>query len=200
MPRKGTIALLVLLAGFTLTGVKTVRADDVMDSINQAIEAYRKGDYSGAAGNLDYAAQLMRQKRSERLLSFLPEPLPGWTGEEPKSQAVGQMMFGGMLSGERRYFKGANTITVTIVSDSPMLLQGAMVMLANPMFAGSEGGTLQRIKGQNAMVSYDSSSQSGSVKVIVANRVLVTIDGQGIAQKDLIDYASAINYQKLQSL
>lgn len=200
MPRKGMSAgLLMLLFALLLLYSGPAHADDVLDSINQAIRNYQKGEYSEAVSNLDYAAQLIRQKRSEWLQSLLPEPLPGWKAKEVKSQAVSQLMFGGMISSERQYSKGASSVKVTIVTDSPML-QAVLMMFSNPMFAGMDGGNLQKIKGRKAIVTYRQEDRSGDLKMVVANRVLLTVEGKGISREDLVDYASAVDFGKLESL
>ena len=52
-------------------------ADEILDSINEAIEAYKEKEYAEAAESLDYAKQLIQQMRSENIMKFLPEALPG---------------------------------------------------------------------------------------------------------------------------
>jgi hypothetical protein len=51
-------------------------ADDVTDSINEALEYYNAGRYSEAVGSLNYAAQIIGQKKGGQLEDFLPPP-PG---------------------------------------------------------------------------------------------------------------------------
>lgn len=171
-------------------------ADDVTESINEALEYYKDGAYSDAVGSLNYASQLIQQKKGEALESFLPEPLDGWTAEEAKSQAAGSAMMGGGLSAERSYRNGESKIDVQIITDSP-IMQGMMMMFSNPMIAASDGGKLQKIGRQKAIVKYDAADKSGDIKVVVAHRFLVTIEGNNIAEADLKGYAKAIDYNKL---
>lgn len=53
-------------------------------------------------------------------------------------------MPGGGVSAERRYKKGAASVTVQIIADSPML-QGIMMMFSNPMLAGADGVKIEKI-------------------------------------------------------
>lgn len=191
-------AVIIACIGVLICGVP-VYADEVIDSINEALHAYQKGDFSEAAGNLDYAAQLIRQKRSSDLKDHLPAPLPGWTAEEASSQAVSPAMFGGMISAERRYVKDASSVTATITTESPML-QGMMMMFTNPMLATSGGAKLKKINGQKAIIKYDQTTRQGDINIIVAKSVLVTIQGTDVNQEDLIAYASAFDYKKLEEL
>jgi len=194
----------VLVIGFAITFILfafsvPVYADDVKDSIKEALEYYDEGDYSGAVESLNYATQLIQQKKSENLTSFLPKPLDGWTAEKTTSQAVGAAMFGGGVTAERRYTKDDSNITVQIVTDSPML-QTMMMMFSNPMFASSDGGKMERIKRQKAIVKYDPPNQQGEIQIIVAKRLLVTINGNNVSKDDLKAYAKGINYKKLSAM
>ncbi len=174
-------------------------ADEIVRSIEDALRQYKSGEYSAAVGSLDYAAQLIRQKKGGKLQSLLPKALPGWRVSDSNAQAVGAAMFGGGVSAERQYQKGSSIVTVTIVTDSPML-QSMMMMFSNPMFATSDGGRLETIGGQRAIVKYGSSDREGEITIVVANRFLVTVSGEGVSKKDLIDYAKGIDYKKLAAL
>lgn len=189
-------AVKVVLLGLLLASTSPVYADEVTDSINEAMKQYKDGEYADAVGSLHYAAQLISQKRGEQLQSFLPKPLAGWKAEDPRLEAVGAAMFGGGVSVERQYHKGSSYINVKIITDSP-ILQSMMMMLNNPMFATSQGGKLRKIKGQKAVVKYDASDRDGEINIVVVNRFLVTIEGSGVSQKELTDYAARIDYKKL---
>ena len=174
-------------------------ADDVTDSINEAMQYYKNGEYTSAVESLNYASQLIQQKKGEGLESLLPKPLDGWTAEATTSQAMGTAMLGGGVTAERQYKKGGSSITIQIITDSP-LLQSFMMMFSNPMFAASDGGKLEKIGGQKAIVKYDAQNKSGDVKIVVANRFLVSVEGEEVAKEDLKKYAEAIDYKKLAAL
>lgn len=176
--------------------VKQPEQDDVLATIEQAVKQYKAGDLAGAASNVDYAAQLIRQKKSEKMKSLLPEPLAGWHAGEPTAQAMGTAVFGGGVTVSRKYTKGASSVEVEIVSDSPVL-QSVMMMLNNPMFAGAGGGTLEMIKGQRAIVKYNKGNHSGDVNIVAAGRFMVTVKGQQVKRTDLTGYAAAVDYQGL---
>ena len=147
----------------------------------------------------NYASQLIQQKKGKALESFLPEPLTGWTAEDATSQVTGAAMFGGGVTVEREYRKGSSSITIQIITDSP-IMQGVMMMFSNPMFAASEGGKLEKIGRQKAIVKFDPANKDGDIKIVVANRFLVSIEGDGITREDLKGYAKAIDYKKMASL
>ena len=189
-------ALVFVFCSLVLSQPIFAEQDDVLTTIDQAVKQYKGGDFAGAASNLDYAAQLIRQKKSEKMKDLLPEPLSGWQAGEADSQAIGTAVFGGGVTVSRKYTKESSSIDIEIVSDSPVL-QSVMMMLNNPMFAGASGGNLKTIKGQRAIIKYNGANRSGDISIVVAGRFMVTINGRQVDQADLAAYAEAINYQEL---
>ncbi len=190
--KMGGLAMVFL--GFSALG----HADDITDSISEALEYYKNGEYTDAAQSLDYASQLVKQKKAAGLESFLPKPLNGWTEEKTDSQAAGTAMFGGGVTAQRKYNKESASVTVQIITDSPVM-QGVMMMFSNPMFAASDGGKLEKIGHQKAIVKFDPANKNGEIKIVVANRFFVLIEGDGVTKDDLEGYAKAVDYKKLAS-
>ncbi len=176
-----------------------LRADDnVLSTIKEAIRQYESGDYTEAASNLDYAAQLVRQQKSEKMKELLPEPLVGWQAGEASAQALGAAILGGGVTVSRDYTKGPSSVSVEIVSDSPVL-QSVLMMINNPMFAGAGGGKLETLKGQRAIIKYENSKKSGELYIVVASRFVITIKGRQVSRKDLLAYAEVIDYRVLEA-
>ena len=188
----------ILLSLVLVFSAYTAFADDVTSSIQQALADYKAGNKKEALENLDYAAQLIRQARSEGIGTVLPQPLAGWRGEDTETHAVGAAMFGGGNGAERRYTKGNASITISIMADSPMV-QSLSMMFTNPMFAGAGGGKLMKVQGRKAILNFRPSSSDGQLQMIIKDRVLVTVDGYGCTKEDVINYANAINISKLES-
>ena len=173
-------------------------ADDVTDSIDEGIKYYKAGEFSDAVLSLNYAVQLIQQKKGASMESLLPEPLKGRKADDATTETAAASMMGGMVTAERRYTKGSSSVSIQIITDSPVL-QGLLMMFANPMFASSDGGKLERIKKQKAIVKYDEASKEGEIQIVVANRFFVQIDGNGATKDDLIKFAEAIDYKKIES-
>jgi len=174
----------------------TEEKDDVLTTIDEAVKQYKIGDYAGAASNLDYASQLVRQKKSERLKNLLPEALEGWQAQPASAQTLGTAVFGGGVTVSRNYTKDNASVSIEIVTDSPVL-QSVMMMLNNPMFAGASGGTLESIKGQRGIVKYEPKGRSGEINIVVANRFMVTVKGNNVERQTLVAYAEAIDFTSL---
>lgn len=173
--------------------------DDVVTSINEGMEFYQDGEYAEAVSSLNYAVQLIQQKKGETLGSLLPEPLDGWEAREAESQAAGAAMFGGGVTAEREYTRGDSRVSVQIVTDSPMM-QSVMMMFSNPMFATADGGKMVRVGKQKAIVRYQKDDRSGQVQMVVDNRFLVTVDGDDVTREEMLEYAKAIDTKKLADL
>ncbi len=184
------VSLLVALVSIA------VSADEVEDSVREAMEYYRAGQYSDAAQSLNYAAQLIQQLKGESLESYLPAALPGWTSQDSSSESMAMGMFGGGITARREYSRGNSSISIQIITDSP-LMQSALMMLSNPMMARSSGGKLERIKGERALVKYEQADRQGEIQIVVANKMLVTIEGYDVTIDELRAYAQAINFAKL---
>lgn len=174
-----------------------IAQDNVLSTIEEAVKQYRVGDYAGAASNLDYAAQLVRQKKSEKMKDLLPNALPGWQAGEASAQAVGAAVLGGGVTVSRDYTKGQGSVSIEIVADSPVL-QSVLMMINNPMFAGAGGGKLETVKRQRAVVKYDNSKKSGDIYVVIGGRFLVTIKGDNVEREAMVEFAKAIDYQALE--
>jgi len=192
---KKSVAGSLFFVCVVLSGVS--HADDVIDSINEGLQYYKAGKYKDAVESLNYASQIIQQKKGKGLESFLPEPLQGWTAEAASSQAV--PVYGGGITVERQYTKGSSTLSISIITDSPMM-QGVMMMFSNPMIASASGGQLAKIKRQKAIINFDAANRQGTIQIVVANRYLITVDGDGVSKEDLKAYAEAIDFAGLTSL
>ncbi|HEX9782864.1 MAG TPA: hypothetical protein VGA56_09085 [Opitutaceae bacterium] len=188
--------ILALCSACLTTGAVALRADDVTDTIEEAIKAYNEKDYVMAAQSLETATQLVKQKRAERLTKFLPKAPSGWTASDASSQAAATSFFGGGVTADREYSKGDSTVTIKILTDSP-LMQGVMMMMGNPMFANADGGKLTRLKGQRAIVKYNAEDKGGSINLVVGGAILVEIEGSDCTEADMMTFANAIDYAGL---
>lgn len=190
------IVILLCFYIFVPTVCNAEEQDPVIQTIEKAIAEYKKQNYSNAATNLDYASQLIRQKKGEALSTFLPEALEGWTASEGKSRVTAASLFGGGLTAERDYTKGNATIHITIVTDSP-LLQPMIMMFSNPIFAAS-AGRFELIKGYKGIIKHQ--NNRGDINIVVNNRFLITVTGRNVSEENLVDYAKHIDLKGVADL
>ena len=184
------LASLGLAALLAVTG--TAQADDIKEAIQEALQAYNKGDMAGTKDNLGYATQLINERGAEALAQALPAPLPGWDAEEAEGAAAGAALFGGGLQASRTYNKGDQYVEVEIIGDSPMLSQ-MMSIMSNPMLAGSMGKAI-KVGAQRGI-----QDENGKIMLIVNNRFMISVEGDA-AQADKLAYAAAVKLDTLQNL
>ncbi|HTN30194.1 MAG TPA: hypothetical protein VL178_05095 [Pseudomonas sp.] len=180
-----TLATLLACAG-------TAQADDIKEALQDALNAYNKGDMAGTKENIGYASQLISEKSADQLIKALPDALPGWEAEEAQSSAAGAALFGGGLQASRNYSKDEQYIDVEIMGDSPMLSQ-MMAIMTNPALAGSMGRSV-KIGKQRGIQDED-----GKIMLIVNNRFMISVSGDG-PQAAKIAYAEAVKLDALKAL
>lgn len=178
----------------TLLLSTTLSADDITDTMEDAMSAYKKGDYVQAKEDLTYVMELLKQKKGETIQGFLPEALDGWKAEKAKSESAGSGMLGGGSTTSRTYTKDKSKVVISVVTDSP-LLQGLGSLLGNPMF--NSGGKLKRINREKATIKYSEKNQSGDVTIMLDKRFLVTVKGSKVTEDELVEYAKAIDFKKI---
>ena len=188
------IKILSYISLTTLLLSTTILADDITDTMEEAMSAYKKGDYVQAKEDLTYVMELLKQKKGETIQGFLPEALDGWTAEKAKSENAGSGMLGGGSTTSRTYTKNKSKIVISVVTDSP-LLQGLGSLLGNPMF--NSGGKLKRINREKATIKYNEKNKSGDVTIMLDKRFLVTVEGSKVTEDELVEYAKAIDFKKI---
>ena len=68
------------------------------------------------------------------------------------------------------------------------------------MFASADGGRMERFGRQKAIVKFDPVTGRGSISAVVANRFLITVEGQGASDEELRAYAAALDFEKIAAL
>jgi hypothetical protein len=186
-------AALCCALALTSAGALPARADDATDQMQEALKAYDKGDYATALAALDAAESLVRQKRTERWQSLLPEPLAGWQADEPQSTTISPAVLGGGTTISRSYHRGGDSVEISIVLDSP-IMQGLNSLVSNPFFTNGDVKVLV-INGRKATFT----KSENSYQVTIANKVLVVVKGGPTVGDDALKtYLGAINFSELE--
>jgi hypothetical protein len=164
-------------------------ADEVEESIDAALKAYRAGDVKKAKEELDFAAQLVSQMRTESLRALLPEPMPGWQREDEAGDVQAMSAFGGGQMAGARYTKGDDSVEIQIMADNQMVTaMGAM--FSNMAMLGSMGN-VKRVGDEKVVVTPD-----GQVQSLVDGRIMVQIGGTADDEAKL-GYFEAIDLERL---
>lgn len=99
------VALVALLAG-------PLRADDVTDALQAAMDAYAAGDLAGTSVAMTMAGQAIAAQQTALLELRLPDAPAGWTREVSEDFAAGYGMMGGGAGLEMRYAKEDGSVSL----------------------------------------------------------------------------------------
>ena len=194
-----------IIAGVVLTACictlypSPLTAGDVEDSIKEAEKLYKKGDYNETIKELNFAIQLVRKKKSERLKDIFPPPLPGWEGKEAEITVSSQAFLGGGIQASREYTRKNEKVTVEILMDNPFL-QGILSVVDNALFLEPESEPI-RVKGNRAQVVYDPAMKEGELKLVYRKKILVSVRGYRIDSADVLrEYAGKIKFDSLEEI
>jgi len=181
--RISTLVLLMVIAAPFLA-----RADDVTEQIKEALSAYGRKDLPTAIAGLEAALSMLRQNRADAYGALLPRPPPGWAADDVETVSLGVAIAGGGTGASRTYHKGDDTITVSILADSPLLQ--AMSALASSGIAAMGGVRTQIINGRRTIYMKD----DGAYMTIVGDRLLIRVEGRGQPEDRLKQFLTAVDF------
>ncbi|MBA7645863.1 hypothetical protein ES703_53622 [subsurface metagenome] len=194
------VGVVVILA---LALVVSACADEVLEEIDYAREAYEEGSYSEAIEGFDFVIAQIRSLQVDELRKALPEPLSGWTMEEQERDPMGYGLFGlgSGLGVTRKYYKedSGETIEISIGAQSIMLQQITM-FLENPALAAAQPNTKlekKRIAGKRITIveEFSPEDESGKLSLTPDDKTLVTIEGWDISDKEILyEYLDGIDF------
>ena len=182
----------VVLAALLLP--PAARADDVTDQIDQAVTAYKKKDLNAAITALEAAASLIRQMKTDAWKGALPAPLSGWTADKPQGEAISPVLLGGAITVSRAYHKGGETVTVSIIADSPVVQSLAAFMASGVGALLGSTAQVAVIDGRRVL------KDDNSYQTLASNRVLVKVEGGNGDDAALRQYLKAVNYDEIDRL
>jgi hypothetical protein len=167
-------------------------ADPITDQIDAAKRSYEAGDERVAIQALEFAAAQIRDKLKAQQLELLPAPLPGWSADEPVTDAGGiAAMFTGTNLARTYHRDDGASLSISITADSPLLSMMTTLMQANlsatPYTRGGYRGVLE--------LHEDGSSR---VLLLVGTRIQVQLEGNGVDQQTLEAYLDAIALDRLE--
>lgn len=181
----------LISAPLALLAAMPAAADQIEDAIEASLKAYRAGDVALAKEELDFAAQLLAQKKAEGLTGFLPQALPGWARkiEDPQAMAGAGVMGGITARAEYHADGDRRSVSIQMMADNPMVASMA-AMLGNPAAMGAMGKVI-RVGRQKAVLT-----RQGQIQALVAGRVLVQVEGSAPVE-DKLAYFEAMDFRAL---
>jgi len=182
------IRALMLSLLVAVAPLSPARADDVTDQINEALTAYGKKDLPTAIAGLEAALNLVRQMRADAYGALLPDAPSGWTADKTETISAGLAMAGGGSGATRKYHKGNDTVTVSILADSPLMQVMSTLMGAG--MAGMGGMRTQIVNGRRTIYMKD----DGAYTTMVGDHILVRVEGRGQPEDVLKQFLTAVDF------
>ena len=170
------------------------RAADVTGQINEALAAYARKDIATTIAGLEAALNMLRQSRAEGYGALLPAAPPGWIADNVETVSVGAVMAGGGVGASRKYHKGGDTVTVSILADSPLLQ--AMSALASSGLAALGGVRTQIVNGRRVMYLKDDNAFTS----IVADRIVVRVEGENQSEETLKQFLTGVDFAAIERM
>jgi hypothetical protein len=183
-----------LIATCSLVLALNLSADEVEDSINEALKLYKEGKLTEAATSLQIAVNGINEKKGGSISSALPDKIGEWKGGEVNNSNALSILGGGTTV-ERKYSKGERDATLTIIADSPMIGQ-IMGLMSNPAIAGLAGMKMKKVGDQTVTLQKD----QGMGQIVVDNRFLVQIQGSKLKEAEVLELAAGVKTEVLKAL
>jgi hypothetical protein len=170
---------------------------DPIEPLNDAIGAYKKGNYNDALSKIDAAKKSVGMKRVEAYQSLLP-PIPrgGWSLSDDTPD---RFMFSFV---QRTYKANGNTVTIKYTFGEDMLnimKAGANVVVDTMMSANKAAFDVKGNKADYRDIKLGDKIISHEVEVH-AGKVLVTVVSETIGKDVLVQFADLVDFDKLRNL
>lgn len=174
---------------FVMALAVPVRADEVSDALQAAVDAYAAGDLGKVSASMTLATKALGLQQSALLAALMPAAPEGWTMTPTPDFATGFAIMGGGAGAEARYDTADQSLsfTLSMIADNPMVAtMGAM--LGNAQMMALMGKVVQ--VGDQTLLDTD-----GNLSTLVNNRVL--FQAQGAATDVMLPVLQSIDFAKV---
>ena len=176
--------VMAVTLGFT---VSAASADEVTETLQNAIGAYEEGDIQYALEELAYAQQLLKEMKSGELEEFLPEAPAGWTRTIDPGEAAGLAVLGGTGASAIYQSDAGSRFTLNIMVDNPMIT-GMAGIFSNPAVLASQG-KLGRVGREKFLI------QGNQLTGKIDGRIM--IQAEGAVADEMIPIIEQIDFREL---
>ncbi|CCG40071.1 hypothetical protein [Magnetospirillum molischianum] len=189
--------LLLSFSMAALAGDSPRPGDTVPARLEAARAAHARGDLARAAVELEAAIVDLHARVGAALAECLPPPPSGWTAEQPETQ--GLFNAGGGLSVSRAYAREDASFNALLILDSPAVVAAAAQF--HPATALPTNVRRLHLGQEEALLRWDSATRSGEITLVLGSRVLLQIEGDGIASgEQLVEVAKGWNLASIRKL
>lgn len=189
----------MVTVGMALAGVPALAADMVPSQIEAAKAAYQKNDLPRTAKALEAALSDIHDRLGKALAETMPPASAGWQADPPEIQGLGQV--GGGLAVTRAYGKGEASLNASLFLDSPAVEAAAALFANSAATAGQPNLKRVKVGTEDALLRFDGANKSGEITIVLGNRILLSIEGDNLANADVLtEAAKGWNIAKIRAL
>lgn len=205
-------AFAVLVFGWSSCSFGGSSSNDKEQSAEAAADNTTGGEdnsLTGAINQLKEATEKMNNGETKEAVDFrelkalLPDKIAGLERKNSQGEKTGFAGFK-VSQAEADYEDGDKRAEVKIVDVAGFgaAMMGMAAWISLDVDKENDGGyeRTTKINGYKAYEKYDNSNQSGELAVIVADRFIVTIHGNGVSMDDLKDALNDIDLDDLAEL
>ncbi len=162
--------------------------EEAINSLSTAQNFLKKGNYSKALEEINYAMTKINELTAEGLLSFIPDPPEGYTLVNKNSQGVGQGAAIIGNAGATGSYRGQGDQSLELnISIGGMVGQMGSLAAFGAMMSGmalEAGMKTVRIQGYTGTIMFDKDNSSGNLTIQVGDKTSVQIEGNVIEAAD----------------
>ncbi len=203
---KKFIIPVVIAVFFSSSALAENIQEEAIDSLATASTFVKKGNYSKAIEEINYALSKINELTATGLLKYIPQPPQGFTLDNKQSQGTGAAAsIAGNAGATASYSNPAGSSLNVNIAIGGMTGKMASLAAFGQMFAGlaqNAGGpqTKQiRVHGYTGTQIFNSQEMSGTLTFQVGQKTSVTIEGNNIESPDVLKaLAKNIDFQGLE--
>lgn len=162
--------------------------EEAINSLSTAQNFLKKGNYSKALEEINYAMAKINELTAEGLLSFIPDPPEGYTLVNKNSQGIGQGAAIIGNAGATGSYRGQDDQRLELnISIGGMVGQMGSLAAFGAMMSGmvpEAGMKTIRIQGYTGTITFDKDNTSGNLTIQVGDKKSVQIEGNAIDSAD----------------
>lgn len=203
LPLFALLATLVLTSAALQKRVQTAEAEDFPAIMKSASAAWEANDFGACVAHLKKATGLANEKRSEAIRAALPAAPAGWMLEPAKKNPAENAMaaalggaIGNVTQANYREEGGRGSISVSIMSDSPMI-QMFNMWASNPAMLG-ENAELIEYEAHRAVLKKESSGLS--LQILIHKKHMCDVKVRGLDEDAMFKMFDQATIDKLAAI
>lgn len=183
----------LLVASFALSPVAS--SDEVEKNLSLAQEMYQKKQYKQLSNLLNKTVALLREKRKEKLKTFLPAPPSGYEFTFIETPPMPAFMEGLGLQVDGKYTKSGQETSVSIMLDSP-LNASTMAFLQDPE-KRKQFSQIKDYRWGNYSGTFQENEVGREISLLVGDNLMIMVRSKAAPKADMEKLLKSVDVNAL---